>query len=148
MRRKSTLKTLTGVKQLIIVFLLFCQCLNAQTSFDAGDKVEIFFANATNVVIGDDTDTDATNDLSLLDTSDEDTPLIGAGDYVVFRNSGTENGIVFDAVVQVSSVIDYTGSIDSSDGQIADNNAAADYYIMTNVSSSCLLYTSPSPRDA
>ena len=178
-------------KQFLFVLFFLSQVIVAQTYFDAGDKVELFFADGSTLVIADDTDGDATNNLSALDTNDDLTPLMGVGDYIVYRNSGTEGGVPFDLVIEVVEVLPFPGTIRTDDGDVAFDYADSVTFVMPNVSSSnyvsfqltptnvfsnpsdfgteyyakfevtaftsgtissitdiCLLYTSPSPRDA
>ena len=128
----------------LLLFFVFTSSLVglAQTNLNpisSGDKVDVFLASdlMTEITIADDNDAGIIN-VSQLNTSAAVSlanPALGAGDIVVYRNSYVPTvGPSVDAVVTILSVVDWTGGIDADTGD--------------TVFDTCLLYTSPSPRDA
>ena len=137
-------------KQFLFVLFFLSQIIVAQTAFTSGDKVEVYYDGTGSAdVIADDNDADTTNQVSNLKTSSEDnTPLLTAGDVVVYRNSGTQDEVDFDVVAVIDAVVPYSGTLDSapspmtttySTGSVVDGNGEYPNFVMPTGTSSLSL---------
>ena len=118
-------------KQFLFVLFFLSHVVVAQSVFNAGDRIDVFFAdpvlqstynNNGNdfYTIADDNGVLSSNMLSDLTSSNNNiSPLIGVGDVVVFRNGGVEDGVTYDVVIELEAIQPFSGSTESSD---AGNN--------------------------